>query len=1001
MNFNIHLRLLTAAFICLSGVAMAQSASQRYLAEALKIKSSNTERSFELLKLAAQTSEQEKQWNVFVSSLIQMALLENKLSSQQCEEVLTFLSTSFKNIGSFDDGNELANLHYYTALFYRYYSREADSAIYHYNAALKIRKKSAHASDLQVALCYEGIGDIQKYIKGNFIDAEKSYEKALSIREQIQDNDSEALARIYYSLATTNRSQRDFEKAIVYGLKTVEIVEELRDLNFLERTYTVVANIYRDIDEPRKAKEFYLKAIALNIKTSNSKEVLAWHYLSLAETFKNEALYQDAINYFEKSRRIYESRDLENPQLFAYCLEQLADTHYRNGSYELAIVMNKKALKVLRELKTEKGRQVSQIMTSLGKIFYVEGNIDSSLYYTQQSLITAIDNFNSTDVKSNPQEKDIGLSFYIYQPLMQKASILQQLAVSKRQPELSTIALKGLILAEKLLSQERNTLDAEASKYALLDSNYDLYEQIISSIYRQRATFKPDSASALAFHYFEKSKARTLLDALEQSEKLNASKNEDTLLRHQEELKRRWFEWQDKLEHESHRTDSNHRVTASIRQEMVELDRSIQRNKKRIEETYPGYFRVKYEDVIPSLGTISRYSQETDRPIIEYFFGKNEVYAVGIRGSEISFLRIGSADSVAMRALPLIKRLSTKNVSLSKVKFQSFIENANSLYETLVKPFASMLEDNDHLLIIPDGILSQIPFEVLLFERPKAGEINYLALPYLIKHYTISYTYAIASLSKPRDVVKHPDLLAIGFTGGSVTRGSSQGLTELEGTEFELESLFKRFGSGRFLKGMDATESNFKQLAPKYNILHLAIHGQGDLERNFDSKLFFKNVSGSPDDGELHAYELYGLKLNAQLVVLSACETGLGKFYRGEGMMSIANAFTYAGCESVLMSLWKVNDKSSILLMDDFYDNIQEGRSIDDALTDAKLKYLKDADELTADPAFWAPLVSYGNQAPVFYKSKSRIFIILMVSIISIPLFIFILLKRRKRHATS
>ena len=97
------------------------------------------------------------------------------------------------------------------------------------------------------------------------------------------------------------------------------------------------------------------------------------------------------------------------------------------------------------------------------------------------------------------------------------------------------------------------------------------------------------------------------------------------------------------------------------------------------------------------------------------------------------------------------------------------------------------------------------------------------------------------------------------------------------------------------------------------------------------------------------------------MAVLTACESGLGKGYKGEGMMSMASAFTYSGCENILMSLWKVNDQASKYLMDDFYGQLLEGVTIDDALRPAKLRYLERADELTADPKIWAPLVAYGT----------------------------------------
>jgi CHAT domain-containing protein len=183
-------------------------------------------------------------------------------------------------------------------------------------------------------------------------------------------------------------------------------------------------------------------------------------------------------------------------------------------------------------------------------------------------------------------------------------------------------------------------------------------------------------------------------------------------------------------------------------------------------------------------------------------------------------------------------------------------------------------------------------------------------------------------------------------------------------------------------------------LSPEYDIIHLAIHGRGDVEKSFSSSLYFRSKDDSLDDGELHDYELYGLKLKALMAVLSACESGLGRDYRGEGMISMASAFTYSGCENILMSLWKVNDKASTVLMDDFYGHLVEGKTIDDALRQAKLDYLDRSDELTADPRIWAPLVAYGSLDKVFKRNDA---LVIMYAVVGVAMLILILYAMRKK----
>ena len=142
----------------------------------------------------------------------------------------------------------------------------------------------------------------------------------------------------------------------------------------------------------------------------------------------------------------------------------------------------------------------------------------------------------------------------------------------------------------------------------------------------------------------------------------------------------------------------------------------------------------------------------------------------------------------------------------------------------------------------------------------------------------------------------------------------------------------------------------------------MAVHGEGDPESILNSKLHFNSDGESAaDDGELNVYELYNLDLQAQLAVLSACETGIGKQLDGEGVYSLSRAFSYAGCSSLIMSLWKTNDQSSAAIFKDFYQYLKSGASTDQALRMAKLDYLAAQDEISAHPSAWAALIPMGD----------------------------------------
>jgi CHAT domain-containing protein len=165
-----------------------------------------------------------------------------------------------------------------------------------------------------------------------------------------------------------------------------------------------------------------------------------------------------------------------------------------------------------------------------------------------------------------------------------------------------------------------------------------------------------------------------------------------------------------------------------------------------------------------------------------------------------------------------------------------------------------------------------------------------------------------------------------------------------------------------------ATESNFKKVAGNYAILHLAMHTVIDNKNPMYSKLIFSQTPDTLNDGLLNTNEIFGLKLKANMVVLSACSTGDGGYSKGEGVVSLARGFVYAGCPSLLMTLWEVEDKSGVLLMKSFYRNLLKGQSKANALRNAKIEFLRGAKAENSHPFFWSSYVIMGNADPLYYN---------------------------------
>jgi CHAT domain-containing protein len=300
-----------------------------------------------------------------------------------------------------------------------------------------------------------------------------------------------------------------------------------------------------------------------------------------------------------------------------------------------------------------------------------------------------------------------------------------------------------------------------------------------------------------------------------------------------------------------------------------------------------------------------------------------------------------------------------------------------------------------------------LPFEALLTQQIQSQLADYRKLNYLLKNFTLRYTYSAGLLLKtyPENRTKQAKVLAVSFTKEHIPAGHSGDIqllrtnlsNELPGSAKELRAI-SSYMNGKFYMGEEATESIFKKEAPHYDILHLAVHGEGHDEQTYSSRLIFKKEADTINDGFLYSYELYNIPMQAKLAVLSACETGLGKFTPGEGMFSMARAFLYAGCSGVVMSYWQVNDQTTALLMDYVYQNLSNGNSIDQALGNAKLEYLTKADRRNAHPSNWAAFVALGDTRPVMKAPAPLPVLAIAGSILGIFLMVILLclLLRKK-----
>jgi len=380
-----------------------------------------------------------------------------------------------------------------------------------------------------------------------------------------------------------------------------------------------------------------------------------------------------------------------------------------------------------------------------------------------------------------------------------------------------------------------------------------------------------------------------------------------------------------------------------------------------------------------------------DDVIVEYLAGKNSLFAavVGKNIFEIKQIKIpDNFNNIVAEFYSSIQKAETKN----------YIENSNKLTEILIEPIYNEIAASKKIIIIPHDILFKLPFEALFAKKQKVSIKKQSDLDFLIKHFTISYHYSanlyISSLNEESTNFSSyhnknfigfapvfPKDNLIGYTISTVNTSllasnddvvrsisiDGKNYDELKYSEWEVNSIIDLFNKNNSSSintayfYSDAKEDSFKTNVKDYKIVHIASHSFMNEDQPDISGVIFAQPtdSSSVNDGILYAGETYNLNLNADLVVLSSCESGLGKLFKGEGMIGLTRGFLYSGTTNIMFSLWKISDKHTSELMIGFYKQLISGKSYSESLRQAKLKMI--TNQITARPRSWAGFLLIGN----------------------------------------
>jgi len=367
-----------------------------------------------------------------------------------------------------------------------------------------------------------------------------------------------------------------------------------------------------------------------------------------------------------------------------------------------------------------------------------------------------------------------------------------------------------------------------------------------------------------------------------------------------------------------------------------------------------------------------------DEVMLAYFLGDSSLFIFALSRERLHLKMVPN-----VRLAPDVRRLVNAMHSSTDTLPEAFAKAAQYVYANLVLPVKPLLPDGSRLVVIPDGVLCELPFEAL-FE----GDATFFPnVDYLVNRYSFRYGYSATALlemsAKKHDTAPASLFLGVApvFTG---TQSSDvRNLVYANPKEYTFDPLLynvpevrqvrKILGAGDTLIGPQATKERFVQMAGNYQIVLLSTHAWRNSVVNEHSVIAFSETADKrPENRVLSLPEIEKLTLNSDLLVLGACQTTAGQIRNGEGVVSMARMFAFAGAKSILSSLWNVHDPTSATLMGHFFANIKKGMSKDRALQQAKRAYLNNEDHFASQrhPFFWATYILAGDAEPLWPDKK-------------------------------
>ncbi len=815
------------------------------------------------------------------------------------------------------------------------------------------------------------LGKLER-LKNRTYNAKNHFKEAIFILEAHYTKEEALLSEAQEKLATIHIMLKEHDKSVRLCKKNIKYLKRFSKntnalLSQIGNQWYLMGNAYMLNESAKQAEEAFKKALSLTKKINSGP--------------------------FNKAR-------INN---------NLSVLKQRQGDYEAAKAYTKKASHFYLKLFPPNSLKIAHfVKASLANVYLKEGKYDSALSRYQEGLkINAVD-FEEDAYQAYPSPLAIRNAEYAHIHAFKKG-----IAFAKRYEDTKNLkdlkrSLKAFHYSDKYLQKIRRNNIIGRNNLSILKYANKLYANAVdvsNTLLRngEDENINREKVIRKAYQYLDKKKGFILEGQQSKTNFKDENILPDSLIKAYRGVNKKV-----KTLNDSAKKVNDHHVESAIQGKRVQLLKRKKEIFNTIKQTHPDYYKKKFSQEVANLIQLHKRLGDKNANLIEYLSHNDSLYSMVITPNKAKIVTLSN------EGFPLKEKVIAFRKALIKEKdFDKTL--ANKFYRIFFKPLEPFLT-TDKLIIVPDGVMSYLPFELMLQKKPEktAQGDN----PYLIKDYVLSYspssTLWLSQIAeKEKDVTSGENRIAFtgfapDFSSGNTQVADLRGIKNsqryslgaIPGAKTELQ-LSAKFWNAQTYFNNKATEARFKKEAPGSRIIHLASHGVINPNNPAYSKLMFASDSASKEDGELHNYEIYDLNLNADLAVLSACRTGYRDVKTGAGVMSLARGFRLAGCKNILMTLWPVEDQSSAKLVQGFYQNLKEGMAKQKALREAKLSYIESHSNIGANPFYWAGYVLMGSDVPVPKPNQNTSYYMWLILplgflVLLIPSVIWI--KRRKRQ---